>query len=58
MKISPQKYIRSFSYPPSQACGLLRLWEGMELGTTTKVKAAQLCPPPCDPMDYSVHGIL
>ena len=50
--------IRSFSYPSSQAYGLLCLWEGMELGTTTKVKAAQLCSTPCDPMDYSVHGIL
>ena len=23
-----------------------------------KVKAAQLCPTLCDPMDYTVHGIL
>ena len=23
-----------------------------------KVKVAQLCPTPCDPMDYTVHGIL
>ena len=50
--------IRSFSYPSSQAYGLLCLWEGMELGTTKRVKAAQLCSTPCDPMDYSVHGIL
>ena len=36
------------------------LWEGMELGTTSKVKVkvAQLCPTPCDPIDYTVHGIL
>ena len=23
-----------------------------------KVKVAQSCPTPCDPMDYTVHGIL
>ena len=23
-----------------------------------KVKVAQLCPAPCDPMDYAVYGIL
>ena len=23
-----------------------------------RVKVAQLCPPLCDPMDYTVHGIL
>ena len=23
-----------------------------------KVKVAQLCPTPCDPMDYTVHRIL
>ena len=23
-----------------------------------KVKVAQLCPPLCNPMDYTVHGIL
>ena len=23
-----------------------------------KVKAAQLCPTLCEPMDYTVHGIL
>ena len=23
-----------------------------------KVKATQSCPTPCDPMDYTVHGIL
>ena len=23
-----------------------------------KVKVAQWCPPHCDPMDYTVHGIL
>ena len=24
----------------------------------SEVKVAQLCPTPCDPMDYTVHGIL
>ena len=27
-------------------------------GCIVKVKVAQLCPPLCDPMDYTVHGIL
>ena len=26
--------------------------------TKVKVKAAQSCPTLCDPMDYTVHGIL
>ena len=26
--------------------------------TSEKVKVAQSCPTPCDPMDYTVHGIL
>ena len=25
---------------------------------TVKVKVAQSCPTPCDPVDYTVHGIL
>ena len=25
---------------------------------SVKVKAAQLCPTPCNPMDFIVHGIL
>ena len=25
---------------------------------TLKVKVAQLCPTLCDPMDYTVHGVL
>ena len=25
---------------------------------TLKVKVAQSCPVPCNPMDYTVHGIL
>ena len=28
------------------------------LGSKMKVKVAQLCPTLCDPMDYTVHGIL
>ena len=28
------------------------------LCTFNKVKVAQLCPTLCDPMDYTVHGIL
>ena len=27
-------------------------------GCIVKVKVAQLCPPLCDPVDYTVHGIL
>ena len=33
---------------------LIYLYIHMEL----KVKVAQLCPTLCDPMDYTVHGIL
>ena len=29
-----------------------------KLWPTCKVKVAQSCPPLCDPMDYTVHGIL
>ena len=25
--------------------------------TVVKVKVTQLCPTPCDPIDYTVHGI-
>ena len=28
------------------------------LGIRVKVKVAQSCPALCDPMDYTVHGIL
>ena len=28
------------------------------LGIRVKVKVAQSCPTLCDPMDYTVHGIL
>ena len=28
------------------------------LATTVKVKVAQSCPALCDPVDYTVHGIL
>ena len=30
----------------------------LSLGSTTIVKVVQLCPTLCDPMDYTVHGIL
>ena len=29
-----------------------------ELSHTSEVKVAQSCPTLCDPMDYTVHGIL
>ena len=28
------------------------------LNSTVKVKVSQSCPTLCDPMDYTVHGIL
>jgi len=31
---------------------------GRDCGKRVKVKAAQSCPTPCNPMDYTVHGIL
>ena len=34
-----------------EACGFLAPWE-------VKVKVAQSCSTLCDPMDYTVHGIL
>ena len=32
--------------------------ETWELPGGLKVKVAQLCPTLCDPMDYTIHGIL
>ena len=37
--------------------GLL-IWKLQMLVKVLKVKVAQLCPTLCDPMDYTVHGIL
>ena len=31
---------------------------GGDCGKWVKVKVAQSCPTPCNPMDYTVHGIL
>ena len=42
--------------PSPLASGSLQLVQGRE--RSEKVKVAQLCPTVCDPMDYTVHGIL
>ena len=31
---------------------------GISRARTPEVKVAHLCPPLCDPVDYTVHGIL
>ena len=36
----------------------LLLTKFCKLPCSEKVKVAQSCPTPCDPMDYTVHGIL
>ena len=33
-------------------------WVLMSLSDDMKVKVTQSCPTPCDPMDYTVHGVL
>ena len=37
---------------------LLVMWLYMFVKTCSEVRGAQLCPTLCDPMDYTVHGIL
>ena len=32
--------------------------QGTQSSIMVRVKVTQLCPTPCDPMDYTVHGIL
>ena len=36
----------------------IRTWGSAEGIIEAKVKVAQLCPTLCDPMDYTIHGIL
>ena len=36
----------------------MRWLDGITDSTDMKVKVAQLCLTLCDPMDYTVHGIL
>ena len=42
------------SFGPSFVCSLLVWWENIKV----KVKVTQSCPTLCDPIDYTVHGIL
>ena len=47
---SPISYQTPFRFPPTE-------WSNA-LGVILKLKVAQLCPGLCNPMDYTVHGIL
>ena len=41
-----------------QNAGLDEAQAGIKIAGKVKVKVAQLCPTLCDPMAYTVHGIL
>ena len=43
---------------PSFTLPCLNKWQHCLTQMKVKVKVAQLCPTLCDPMDYTVHGIL
>ena len=54
-----------FSWSPKplqMVTAAMKLWKACSLGKklwqTCEVKITQLCLPLCDPMDYTVHGIL
>ena len=34
------------------------IWINIRINSNMKVKVTQSCPTLCDPMDYTVHGIL
>ena len=44
--------------PPTLLVGMFIGTATMENGMKVKVKIAHLCPTLCDPMDYTVYGIL
>ena len=42
----------------SIAHSIIKLFDPNYLINGSEVKVAQLCPTLCDPMDYTIHGIL
>ena len=49
---------QSINYNNNSYCCLQMKKTCSDLSHKVKVKVAQSCPTLCDPMDYSVHGIL
>ena len=47
-KLNPEMTRRNVSHPP----------KNLQIVNEVSVKVTQLCPTLCDPMDYTVHGIL
>ena len=51
-------HVQLFATPWTVACRLLCPWYFPGKNTGSEMKVAQSCPTLCDPMDYTVHGIL
>ena len=58
----PQAMESLSTAPPTKCYNFVQInkhWKWMfKVNTLLKVKVAQLCPTICNPMDYTVHGIL